>query len=396
MRRTTLLPPLALLLACCADSRPRVDVSGLEVSPRVATASVEFGVDLFRRLDAAAPEQNLFVSPLSVAFALAVAAEGAAGDTRAEIERTLRLAGLDRDALGGALRDARLVLENVDPKVELGIASSVWVKPGVTPKEEFVKRCADFHDAAVSTIEDPAAIDAWVSKATYGRIEHLAAPLAPDALVLLLNAVYFQGTWKETFAPSATEDGPFTRADGTKVTVPMMRQEESFPYLETKAFEAIALPYGDGRFQMRIFLPKKGTTLDELLDDLTPETWAAWSGWFAYGSGRIVLPRFTLRCTVSLDAALAAMGMADTFTSEADFRALADGEIFLTGARQQTLLEVNEEGTVAVAVTELTVGAAVSPKPFEVVVDHPFLAAIVDAKTGTLLFLGAIRDPSAG
>jgi serpin B len=146
---------------------------------------------------------------------------------------------------------------------------------------------------------------------------------------------------------------------------------------------------------MRIFLPRVGKTLDDLHGMLTPETWTAWSRRFGCESGRIVLPRFTVRTTVDLVPALSAMGMAGAFTDRADFSAMADGELFLTGARQQTLLEVNEEGTVAVAVTEMMLGAAMPMEPFEMVVDRPFLVAIVDVESGAIVFLGAIRDPSS-
>jgi serine protease inhibitor len=370
----------------------------------LAAAHNGFGFTLFSRLTATEPSENVFISPTSVAFALAMTWNGAAGETREAMRRALELQGMTPEDVNRATASLMQALEQADPAVQLMIANSLWAKKGLKFKTDFMERNRQFFKAELTALDfaDPGAsatINNWVAGKTAGRIEKIIDGIDANAILFLVNAVYFKGRWAAEFRKEETRQRPFTLASGSRKQVPMMTQSGSFQYHETPEFQAISLPYGKKRWNMRIFLPKEGRTLAQFLETLTASNWDAWMNSFRRREGDISLPRFRIEYEEELKEALKALGMAIAFDrSRADFSAMIETSerAFINRVKHKTFVEVNEEGTEAAAATSAEVSVTSAQPPverFRMVVDRPFFCAIRDDVTGAVLFLGTVNNP---
>ncbi len=367
----------------------------------------DFGVRLFREMALDAAGRNLFVSPVSVGMALAMAYNGATGDAREEMARALGFGGMDLDAVNEANERLRADLQSGD--VELAIASSLWGGVDVPFSGEFIERARRSFAAEAAAVDfgSPGTedrIDAWVSEATRGRIPTAGVTLSADLILLLINAVYFKGRWSAPFDAEDTRPRPFRTAAGASIEHPSMERLGHYRFLRGGGFQALRIPYAGDRFAMYVFLPDQGASLDELVRALTPEMLEQRVGKMRSAELVVVMPRFRLRGRSDLVPPLRALGMhapfaggtmgfGDLFPPEA--RASVR-EAYIGEAVHQTFVEVNEEGTEAAAVTSLAMsrsGSADSSPPLVFIVDRPFVAAIRDDRTGALLFLGQVNDP---
>jgi len=241
-----------------------------------------------------------------------------------------------------------------------------------------------------------------VSENTRGKIKSIINKIDPMDIMFLVNAVYFKGVWASQFRKDMTADAAFYLPGGGTVQVPMMQQTHSFQYFATNEFQAIRLPYGGNSYSMLVFLPVADHGLDQLVADITPETWPEWRKRLSYREVHLTMPRFKLEYSRLFNKPLIALGMESAFDSRtADFSGLwdasktADPGVYVSFVIQKTFLEVNEEGTEAAAATAIGIKAdSVPPPPEEMRVDRPFLCAIVDDRSGLILFMGAIDDPS--
>jgi len=411
---------LILIAALCAyacGGDPSVSSNGnavhqpLDPGPPAGNGEVaettEFGFNLFAEVVAENEDKNVFISPPSVAIALAMTYNGATGSTADAMRRTLSLDGLDRDQINAGFADLLTFLTNPDSAVELSIANSLWGREGIQFDEEFFQRNEQYYRAKITTLdfsrEDAApTINAWVSEQTQGKIDGIVDPPISGATVLfLINAIYFKGTWTYTFADSLTVDGTFHLPNGATKQHPFMHQDGTYDYLRTDAFQAVRIPYGKGRVGMYVFLPGKESSLSEFQGTLTAANWSDWMDDFQEMKGHIALPRFRLEFKSKLNDALASLGMGPAICpSNADFNDMFAGA-FNPGAciskvMHKTFVEVNEEGTEAAAVTSVEIELTAvpnEPERFYMTIDRPFFFAIRDDQTGTVLFMGSIVEP---
>jgi serine protease inhibitor len=369
------------------------------VDPRLVTANTRFGFKLFSQIVKQGGDQNLMVSPSSVAIALSMTYNGASGKTQKAMAQALELQDMSLENLNRANAVLQADLKKADPKVKLAIANSLWGKQGFTFKLDFLQRNQEFYQAEVASLDfaSPAAVErinAWVKQNTEGKIPEIVREIDPSQVLFLMNAVYFKGNWTTQFDPKLTSDRPFTLLDKTQKQVPMMSQRGDYKYSETDQFQAISLPYGDGRLSLYVFLPK--ADLKSFTTTLTPENWETWMAQFAKKKGSIQLPRFKFEYGTTLKESLGAMGMAAMFDpSQADFSGMSAEKVAISEVQHKTFIEVNEEGTEAAAVTSVGVRTLSAPTepPFQMVVDRPFFTAIRDNQTGTVLFLGTVTEP---
>jgi serpin B len=281
--------------------------------------------------------------------------------------------------------------------VSLLIANSLWLNQNFCFEPAFLtptQQCyaakvtnADFH--APTTVSD---INQWVKENTQGKIGPVVQTLDPLTALLIINAIYFKGRWAKPFDQENTKERDFTLLTGEKKLMPMMSQSDDYRYYQGHNYQAVRLPYRESekpRLSMTIFLPKRGTRLSNfpLLNH-----WQEWRTGSTFREGTIVL--------VTLNGALSALGMAEAFSQDqADFSQMAkvpkSQNLYISNVEHQAFVEVNEEGTVAAAVTysDMRCTSAAKPEPFEMIVDHPFFFTIQDDGTGTVLFLGAIVEP---
>ncbi len=368
----------------------------------LAAADTRFGLRLFAELARQDAGKNVFISPASVAMALAMTYNGAQGETQQAMAQALEVQGLSLDDLNQAYAELRAQLANPDPKVQLAIANSLWAREGVPFRPEFIQANRSHYGAEVTNLAfGPGTVDTingWVKEKTNGRIERIVERLDPQSVLFLVNAIYLKAAWMLPFDANATKPGTFTRLDGSKVTLPMMRRGDYFRYYRSEGFQAVSLPYGGGRVSMYIFLPDEGSSLDAFLQGLSAESWEQWMGQFGHEQqGVIVMPRFRAEYGADLVDALTALGMGIAFDqSRADLHGMIDTAqpLWIGGVAHKATLAVTEEGTEAAAATAVEVRAGAAPgEPFQMVVDRPFFCAIRDNETGMLLFLGAIVGP---
>lgn len=384
------------------QSLPR-DLSAAEAE--LIRSSNEFGLPLFRRLAADRNGENVIASPLSAYFALGMALNGAAGTTRTAMEDVLDLSGLSEEEANAAFQSLIELLLELDDSVEFRIANSVWIRDGFPAGETFLQTTGDYFDARVEELdfddpEAPSTINGWVEESTNGKIEELIESIDPAEVMFLINAIYFNGDWREPFDPELTQTADFRLADGSTVDVPMMSAEGRYLYQATELFQAVDLRYGRTAYSMTVLVPADGRGLDDVIAELDAESWDAWMEGFSETRIALGLPRFRLTWGKTLNDALEAMGMEVAFAPfEADFGRLVDpeavlpGNLYLTEVKQKTFIDVNEEGTEAAAATSVGVGVTSVPPTFRA--DRPFLFAIRERFSGTVLFIGAVEDPTA-
>jgi len=402
--RSTKALAVSLLALIVCSNVAYSEGSGNQVDTRLTAASSRFGFKLYNEL-LKQRTGNTFVSPASVMLALAMTYNGAGGTTRQAIARTLEIEGMSLDDVNRAFADLKSALTPADPKVQLKIANSLWARNGFPLNPAFVARNQQHFDAEITNLNfaDPAApktINAWVNKNTDGKIEKIVDQINPDDVLFLINAIYFKGQWQFEFKKQNTKPDVFRVAGGQQKEVPMMSQSGNYFYYKGKDFQSVALPYGTGRVSMYLFLPDEQKGLEQFEKDLTPENWDTWMRSFQLYPGDLMLPRFKVEWESTLNEALKALGMSEAFDStRADFSQMANvkaGRLFISEVRQKSWCEVNEEGTVAAAVTSVITSITSVQQPrekFVMKVDRPFFFAIRDNQSGLVLFMGSVTNP---
>ena len=374
------------------------------INTNVVTANTQFGFNLFNDIRKTEQNRNIFISPFSVSVALAMTLNGASGETEQAMTNTLQLQGLDSEPINTGYAGLRHALQTSDPKVTLAIANSLWARQDVPFKQDFLQRNTQFFGAEVSTLDftDPntlTTINQWVNTNTNGKITKILDEINRDAVLFLINAIYFKGSWQTEFDPSRTRDGTFHLATGDEKQVSMMTRTGDYSYYENheEKFQAISLPYGEGRMSMYIFLPYRESDLNTFLDVLNIENWENWVSQFHEQEVFLSMPKFKLEYEKTLNNPLVSLGMGIAFAPGlADFSRMADLEVlgknlYIGEVLHKAVVEVNEEGTEAAAVTSVGIRATSVPPAF--IVDRPFFFAIRDNETKTVLFMGTVVDP---
>ena len=412
-----LLCPVLLLFAGCDEFRldmldktkgePEIDT----VDGNVVIANTKFGFNLFDEIRKTEQDQNIFISPFSISVALAMTLNGAADETEQGMTRALQLQGLDTEAINTNYAQLLQGLQAPNPKVTLTIANSLWAHNGDQDFAfwpDFLQRNTEFFNAEIIELDlrdpgTPAQINQWANTQTRGKIKKIIDKIDQETGILLLNAIYFKGEWKTAFDPSGTQDDTFYLTTGEEKSVPMMRRLGSYPYYSGTNFQAISLPYGDGQIGMYIFLPSRESDLNTFLDNLDVESWENWVSQLYRHKVFVQIPKFNLDYAAKLNAPLKSLGMETAFNRErADFSRMVYSPTrkplltWIQRVGQKAIVEVNEEGTVAAAVTSVKVGVTVTsapPPPPKFIADRPFFFAIRDNETKTVLFMGIVVEP---
>jgi len=372
------------------------------VEEALITASNGFGLELMRRVVASEAEPNVVLSPLSASIALGMTLNGAAGPTFDAMRGALGYGTLSQEEINAAYRDLLELLVGLDETVEFSVANSVWAREGFPFRDAFFDAVTAAFDARVENrdFQDPAtleAINGWVAEETEGYIPRLLDAIDPQMVMFLVNAIWFDGSWTTRFDRSETAPMDFRREDGSVVQVPMMTlRDHTAPAVFAEDYAAAELAYGGGAFGMVVVVPQGDVTARDLAARLEAGWWGSLVASLAEREvDRISLPRFTLSYGTELNDALAAMGMEVAFTpGAADFTRMspAGDQLYIDEVRQKTFIQVDEDGTKAAAAT--SVGIGVTSLPPQVVADRPFLFAIRERLSGTVIFTGMVGDPT--
>ena len=370
---------------------------------QVAADNNAFALDLFRQLRAG--PGNLFFSPYSISTALAMTAAGARGETEKQMAAALHFS-LDRQLLHPAFAALQATLNKIQSSghVKLSVANSLWPHnkhPFLADYLDLTRRCYDvkitpqdyLHAADAAAV----AINKWVEQKTQDKIKNIIPPGALDALtrLVLVNAIYFKGNWAQPFKSDATQVAPFMFANGKTVAAPLMSQSHEYFYAAADGMQMLKLPYAGDELSMLVLLPQQTDGLAVLEQKLTFVKLDAWTQQLRQREVRVFLPKFKMTAKFELSHAMAALGMKDAFSANADFSGM-DGQhdLFISSILHKAFVDVNEEGTEAAAATAVVMRALAMMEPPPVFrADHPFLFFIRENSTGSILFMGRVANP---
>lgn len=366
------------------------------INSKVTEADNQFGLDLFGRLVAEEPGENIFISPVSIATALAMTANGADNNTKTQIYQTLGFGGMDRDEINESFKTLLEYLVTLDPKVATKIANSIWYNNRYSFAEAFLQTNQTFFDARISGLDfsdDGSAdiINGWVSENTNDLIKNIIEkPIDPSIVMFLINAIYFKGTWTYQFETDSTETRNFTNQDGSISEVDMMRGTFLLNRFKNDDLSMVELPYGNEKYSMLLLLPNLSTDINQLVAGLNHESLNSWVDGLSEDTTILGLPRFKMEYEKKLNDILIDMGMPDAFIEGlADFSLIRpENDLFISKVKHKSFVEVNEEGTEAAAVTVVVIATSSNGGPLSFYVDRPFLFLIRDRESGTILFIG--------
>jgi len=369
---------------------------------QVIAESRSFGFSLLRETDSRRESSmaNTVLSPLSASMSLGMALVGANGETFSAMQSAMGFGGLTREEVFASYEGLMDLLLELDPAVEIQVANSAWSREDFPFRQDYFDNVTRYFEAMIRALDfgDPASrdtINGWVEENTGGHIREIVQEIRREDILFLINALYFKGDWTTQFKEGDTRPLPFRLPDGSTVDVPTMTG--SIPFAGVRFLEngrvVGELPYGGQAFGLVLVVPGADETVDDLLAVLDEDTWTAWTASLGSQTVSVQMPRLEVEWGGLLNDPLKAMGMEVAFDPNlADFSHLSPvSGIYISRVRQKTFMKIDEEGTTAAAAT--STGMSVTSAPASLVVDRPFLLAIRERLSGTVLFLGAIRDP---
>lgn len=397
-----------LLISCALIMIPFGTQAQDESMQTLAHDNTTFAFNLFQAI-ANDNENNLIFSPYSISQALAMVYAGASGETETQMRDVLNfsLSQNDLPAVFGTLNadiTGRDAIPNTDgQRLQINVANALWGQIGFPFLTDYIDNLeanygaglqfADFINAPEQAREE---INMWVEDQTEDRIQNIVpqGALTPDTRLVLANAIYFNASWFNAFSERGTQDAPFTLLNGDQVTVPMMSVSEGFLYGAGDTYQALALPYLGGDMSMVVLLPAEGE-FETFQSDLTAERFTEIVQNLMPQQVVVNFPRFETNYDLQLSSILAQMGMPIAFSDTADFSGMAEDPLAISEVIHKAFIAVDENGTEAAAATVITMRATSAPlETFEFRADRPFIYAIYDHRTESVLFLGRMMNPA--
>ena len=386
------------------EPKERKDIALTRSQIQLVSSGNTFACNMLKIIASQHSESFIF-SPISLEYALAMVNNGAAGETENQI----------RDVIGFGDRSVKEVNEfykyltenllNVDNTVAMNIANAQVFNTAIGDESKYNKdyknaitgyynALFEGYDFAKDNKKALSAINSWASKQTEGMINPLLDELDPYSATLLMNAIYFKGSWADKFDSSFTRKEDFTKGDGAKTKVDMMNQTSNVSYYFDKNCSAISKTYGNGAFKMTFILPDEGITTAELAKGL--DRTALERIIKRKGSEEVIIkiPKFETSFTIELNDMLKSLGMVDAFNpTKADFSSMSSHlSLYISRVLQKARIKVEEKGTEAAAVTVIDMkltSAIPSPgEPLTFYATRPFLYTISEVSTGAILFMG--------
>ncbi|HHT23033.1 MAG TPA: serpin family protein [Bacteroidales bacterium] len=390
----SLLVVLALFVSCKNEVNPPVEdaqpIKLTAVQKQKVVQDNDFAFELMKQVLAETDESNVFISPLSVSIALGMTWNGAIGDTKTEMEKTLKMNGMSVNEINEYYKLMQTTLPGIDPLTKLSIANSIWYRDIFDVKPDFLQINKDYFNAEVSSLDfdspdAPGIINKWCSDKTNGLIPKVIEKIKDEHVMFLINAIYFKGIWVKQFKKDDTCEGDFINEQNQSVKVNFMNMTDTFAYAEDEYAQYLEMPYGNKAFSMTVILPKKsdsfsGLTSDrfnKVLEKMTNEEVA------------VMLPRFKVKNKFQLKPMLQAMGMQKAFIRIAEFDGMSNLKpLYIDFVQHDTYVEVTEEGTEAAAVTTVAMQTeSLSSRPY-FIANKPFAFVIKEKSTGIILFMG--------
>ena len=397
-----LLAVTSMLTIRCNDNQTPIEpdpsvFKEIPLTPQEESAiqsSNAFAFTIFDKINADESEKNIIMSPLSISYALSMLLNGAEGETQQQIIDVLNQSDLTVEEINNALKVLTKDLLTVDNKIKMGIANSVWTKQGYTAKQAFINALQEYYSAQVKSLTTAEEVNSWVNTNTNGMIPKIINDLNPQLVMMLINAIYFEGEWSSGFDESDTREDTFYLSQSESVRVKMMKQSSSFKYYKNENFSVAELPYGQGNYVMDIILPSDTKTIDEIIPEIDNDLFINHIEPSIPRTIAVALPRFKYNFNKSLNNILISLGMPLAFTDLADFSGIMDNHLHIDKVGHAAFIETTEKGSRAAAVTYIGLETtSVSPSPTQFIVNKPFAYVIRECSTNTIVFMGKVINP---
>lgn len=376
------------------------NVKTVKLEDNFIKSTADFSVELFK--NAYAKDKNSLMSPTSVYLALGMTANGADKNTLKEFETLLgeNISIKDLNAYYNSLSKS---FTNT-PKGKLGIANSIWYRDSksLVIKEDFLQANADYYNAAAykkdfnsdKTVKD---INNWVKNNTGGLIDNIIDKIDADTIMYLINAVYFENQWEKPYNKTDLRKDNFKLTDGTNINTDFMHSEEEY-YLKDNKAEGFIKPYKDGKYSFVALLPNEGVSIEDYVSSLSGENFIKLMKSKSEEKVNAAMPKFKSDYKIELADPLKKMGLKECFdSSKANFSKMgssSEGNIYVGGVLHKTFITVDELGTKAGAVTSAEMKLESMPIiNHNIILNRPFVYAIVDKETNLPLFLGTMMKP---
>ncbi|MEO6523092.1 MAG: serpin family protein [Mucilaginibacter sp.] len=356
-----------------------------------------FTFKLFKNLSASnTGTANLLVSPLSVNFAFGMLNNGSNGQTLSAINSTTNYNGFTQAEVNSYYSKLITDLPKLDPQTQINIANSIWYKQTFSVIPEFLATNSNYYQAKVQAADfsSPATLDVinqWVSDQTKGKIPSIIDKINPYDVMFLINAIYFKSAWNQKFDVSNTHKQAFYTNGTTAVQADFMSATVENKTYSDQDVRILELPYHNKKYSMVMVMPIT-KSVKEVAASLDSVQWQNWISKLHAGNNQVIIPKFKFADKATLKQPLTTLGMGVAFTPNADFtRINANGGLMISEVKHKTYIDVNEDGTEAAAVT--SIGVSTTSAPVQTLIDHPFIFAIREMKTGLILFAGMVNNP---
>ena len=393
--------------SCSKNDNPEQNMTPKTITltakaPQAIASSNEFGIGLFTKVTEE-ENKNLMLSPLSASTALTMLLNGCGGDTYTQLHGTLKYtSGMTIGDINEAYKSLVEQLLNADPKVKLALANAIFYRNGFSVKAPFLETMNNDYKATVDDLDFAApsaltTINKWAGDNTNGKIPKVLDEIDPDAVMFIMNALYFNGDWSNQFDKSKTQERPFHPDGSNALDVTTMNGEIGSKVTGGNGYRAIEMPYGRTNFTMVVIVPEG--TLSAFYPSLTSQLWNQITSDLDaipdFGKTIVFMPKFKFSYEKYLNDQLKSMGMVDAFIDGvANLSGISTNSIFVSFVKQNTFVEVDEEGTEAAAVTTIGINlTSMPPQPQQFVIDKSFIFAIRERTTNTLLFIGQVLNP---
>lgn len=369
-----------------------------------AAADNAFTIKLFKNIAASeTDDKNVFLSPLSVSFAVGMTANGAKGETLTGINTAMNFTDFTQPAINSYYNKLMTDLPGLEPNTKLQIANSIWYRQGLEVLQPFIDVNTSSYQAKVQALDfaNPDAkntINSWVNDKTNGKIPSIVDIISAESQMFLINAIYFKSVWKTKFDAANTRKRTFTQTGGSTVQADFMAGKIDYNnniVSEGGKTTIIAeFPYAHDRFSLVAILPAEGVSAKTLLAGIDADKWNTWMAGLGAQQSQVYFPKFKFAYAKSLKDPLITLGMGKAFSQSADFTGIrAAGGLAITDVKHKAFVEVNEQGTEAAAVTSVEIGLTSAAPIATLEFNRPFIFAIREMKTGLVLFAGIVNNP---
>ncbi|XP_028361121.1 serpin I2 [Phyllostomus discolor] len=379
--------------------------SGSQASRHLAQRNTEFAADLYQAI-CSSHENNIIFSPLGTVLALGMVQLGAKGKAQQQIRQTLKFQETSTGEEFSVLKSFFSAISEKKQEFTFNLANALYLQEGFTVKEQYLHGNKKFFQSAIKVVDFQDAkacaetISAWVESETDGKIKNMFSgkEFGPLTQLVLVNAIYFKGDWKQKFRKEDTQLMNFTKKDGAAVKVPMMKAilRTKYGYFSESSmnYQVLELPYKSDEFSLIIILPAEEVNIENMEKLITAHQILKWFSEMQEEEVEISLPRFKVEQKLDFKEALYSLNITEIFSGGCDLSGITDSsEVYVSQVMQQVFFEINEDGSEAATSTGVHIPAIMSLARNQFTANHPFLFIMKNNPTDSIVFMGRVTSP---